>query len=161
MRIMLAELSRSCLAEFIGMGLDFGGSGLSAPVKIYESQVEDQGQYVALNYCWGGPRDIQLNYMNRCKFNQTLPFSMLLQSIQGAIKITRGLEIQCLWIDALCIIQDRLTGKITEINARVRYIGMQLWQSLRLTAQTRGIDFYETFFPSCLVECRCFSRMVV
>jgi hypothetical protein len=78
------------------VGLDFGGSGLSAPVKIYETQVENQGQYVALSYCWGGPQEIQLNNMNHCELNQALPLSMLLQSIQDAINITSGLEIRYL-----------------------------------------------------------------
>ena len=86
---------RFLLRRVIDVGLDFGGSGLCASVKIYETQVGNQGQYVALSYCWGGPQEIQLNNTNHCEFNQTLPLGMLSQIIH-AIKITRRLELRYL-----------------------------------------------------------------
>ena len=46
---------------------------------------------------------------------KTLP-EQLPQSIQDAIFVARGLRIQFLWVDSLCILQDSATDKATEIG---------------------------------------------
>jgi hypothetical protein len=48
---------------------------------------------------------------------KSLPIVMLPKTIQDAIKVTRKLGIQFLWIDALCIIQDSRIDKSKEINS--------------------------------------------
>jgi len=49
-------------------------------------------------------------------FTTDIPVDSLPQTIQDAIKVTRQLEIQYLWVDALCIIQDCDVDKAVEIN---------------------------------------------
>lgn len=45
------------------------------------------------------------------------PLTLAPKTIQDAIKITRLLGFEYLWVDALCIIQDSETDKVAEINA--------------------------------------------
>ena len=66
--------------------------------------------YVALSHCWGKtePGEIPLycttreNISTREKGFRT---TNLPQTLQDAIEVTKGLNIQYLWIDSLCIIQ--------------------------------------------------------
>jgi hypothetical protein len=47
---------------------------------------------------------------------EAIPLESCSQSIQDAVVIARGLGIQYLWIDALCIIQDASSDKLHEIE---------------------------------------------
>lgn len=67
-------------------------------------------KYAALSHCWGGADDIlklksenldQLLQPDGVNIQEDLP-----KTFQHAITICRELEIPCLWIDSLCIIQD-------------------------------------------------------
>ncbi|RDW71839.1 hypothetical protein BP5796_07873 [Coleophoma crateriformis] len=62
--------------------------------------------YTTLSYAWGDmslPITTTANFHQRCK---NVPWSTLPKTFQDAISITRGLGIQYLWIDSICIIQD-------------------------------------------------------
>lgn len=66
-----------------------------------------QGSHVALSYCWGSPAGPKcttttLNLSSRLL---DIPFGELPLTIADAVKITRQLGKQFLWVDALCIIQ--------------------------------------------------------
>lgn len=65
-----------------------------------------RGIYAALSYCWG-------NHSQRTTTKSTLrdhlvgiPVSELPTTIQDAIKLCQLLDIQHLWVDSLCIVQD-------------------------------------------------------
>ena len=65
--------------------------------------------YTALSHCWGDANEqkqimtktVNLNERRRC-----ISYEQLSQTFQDAVRITRGLGIDFLWIDSLCIIQD-------------------------------------------------------
>jgi hypothetical protein len=63
--------------------------------------------YVALSHCWGKGEGIltttTYTIEERCR---EITWSSLPKTFQDAISITRALEIEYLWIDSLCIIQD-------------------------------------------------------
>ena len=48
--------------------------------------------------------------------NSGLDVSVLLQTLQDAIEVTRRLGYRCLWVDALCILQDSAIDKDREIE---------------------------------------------
>lgn len=63
-------------------------------------------QYATLSHSWG-----QLEFHKLCKGNiqsmkTSVPESALTRTFQDAIRITRELGLQYLWIDSLCILQD-------------------------------------------------------
>ncbi|KAK4235299.1 heterokaryon incompatibility protein-domain-containing protein [Achaetomium macrosporum] len=77
------------------------------------SLVEGQPQrddYLVLSHCWGRPTPEEKerycttreNYLDRL---QGFSFDELPKTFQDAVQVTRALQKQYLWIDALCIIQ--------------------------------------------------------
>jgi hypothetical protein len=64
------------------------------------------GTYVALSYCWGGDSTFVLNAKTSHDLETGLPLSDYPRTLRDAIIITRSLEIDFLWVDALCIKQD-------------------------------------------------------
>lgn len=66
--------------------------------------------YLALSHCWGVPTEeekkrfctTRKNYRDRL---QGFSYDELPKTFQDAVQVTRALQKQYLWIDALCIIQ--------------------------------------------------------
>ncbi|KAJ5762977.1 heterokaryon incompatibility protein [Penicillium manginii] len=80
-------------------------ASMESDVRLIETTGQD-GYYVALSYCCGGAvrfRTLRSNYRDRL---QNIRFKDLPKAYADAIKVTRGLGIRYLWIDALCIIQE-------------------------------------------------------
>lgn len=63
-----------------------------------------RSHYVALSYCWGGPQTVMTTQETYEQFKEKVDDG-LSQTLKDAIEITRKLNLQYLWIDALCIIQ--------------------------------------------------------
>jgi hypothetical protein len=67
----------------------------------------EQGQYVALSYCWGKTAQVKLLETNLGDFTKKgIEIGTLPKTIQDSIIATRNLAIKYLWIDSLCIIQN-------------------------------------------------------
>ncbi|KAE9363408.1 HET-domain-containing protein [Stipitochalara longipes BDJ] len=82
----------------------FGESSLDA--RLIEPT--SNANYVALSYCWGSaPTNRYHTTMDTLLSRQTrIDYSVMPLTIQHAFEFTRGLGLQYIWIDALCIIQD-------------------------------------------------------
>ncbi|KAH8650268.1 hypothetical protein BGZ60DRAFT_389370, partial [Tricladium varicosporioides] len=63
-------------------------------------------RYIALSYCWGGSNPPSTTKSNEAARHLGIPSSQISRTFQDAIKVTRWLGFQYLWIDALCIVQD-------------------------------------------------------
>jgi hypothetical protein len=61
--------------------------------------------YTTLSYCWGGVDFIRTT-TNLERHFYGIKFNALPQTFQEAVVICRRLDVQFLWIDALCIVQD-------------------------------------------------------
>jgi hypothetical protein len=75
-------------------------------IHLYITTPEEEGQYVALSYCWGSEGNLttkKADLKDRC---ESIELSSIPPTLRDAITITRKLHIQYLWIDALCIVQD-------------------------------------------------------
>ncbi|MBE3044755.1 HET domain-containing protein, partial [Candidatus Bathyarchaeota archaeon] len=66
-----------------------------------------RAHYAALSHCWDGPIATVLTQDALSSFQARLPWDALAANFQDAILITRGLGLRYLWVDSLCIIQDR------------------------------------------------------
>jgi hypothetical protein len=67
------------------------------------------GRYVALSHRWGSsPQDAKFcaEKTNVEELGRGIEVTLVPQTFQDAIHVTRGLGLQYLWIDSLCIVQD-------------------------------------------------------
>jgi hypothetical protein len=87
-------------------------------IRLRENQ---QGEYVALSYCWGATNDFVLK-ARTVKFNlerrrQSFLTSDLPTTVRDAIHIIFLMGIQYAWIDAVCVVQDDLiNGKPKDVE---------------------------------------------
>jgi Heterokaryon incompatibility protein (HET) len=71
------------------------------------SQLPESVDYVTLSYCWGkDPSFVKLLSTNLPALQTGIPLVQLPRTFRDAVRVTRRLGYQYLWIDALCIIQD-------------------------------------------------------
>ncbi|KAK4161494.1 heterokaryon incompatibility protein-domain-containing protein [Cladorrhinum sp. PSN259] len=100
------------------------GFGIEWPARLLKITLdrvilvdfEDQmmGNFAALSYCWGSKEEHQKNAVHALQLNastkQTLrtgiPTSRLPVTLRQSVEVCRLLDIEYIWIDALCIIQD-------------------------------------------------------
>ncbi|KAI0966380.1 HET-domain-containing protein [Xylaria arbuscula] len=75
------------------------------------------GEYAALSYCWGGPQLLQLTKDTVHKFlQQPIEWQNFPKGLVDAVKVTSSLDLEYLWVDALCIVQDDQEDKKREIS---------------------------------------------
>jgi hypothetical protein len=67
------------------------------------------GPYITLSHCWGGNNTALLTSESEGAFRNGVKICALPKTFQDAIKITVMLGANYLWIDSLCIFQDRIT----------------------------------------------------
>jgi hypothetical protein len=89
-------------------------------VRLHLSKPGETGQYLALSYVWGTQWFTDLDPFrttesNIDQFTSEIP-TPIPQTIADAIRATRNLGFQFIWIDALCIIQDSEEDKRKEIT---------------------------------------------
>ncbi|KAF2502330.1 HET-domain-containing protein [Lophium mytilinum] len=75
----------------------------------------EEGQYAALSHCWGKTTFLKTMKSNVAKHQSSIPFTALPINFQHAIIVCRAINIQYIWIDSLCILQD--DGPDWEIEA--------------------------------------------
>jgi len=78
----------------------------SDPVKIVISN-GDSGGYACLSHCWGGKSACTLNENTKHEFLKEIPRRILPPVFLDAIMVCRKLGLRRLWIDSLCIQQDK------------------------------------------------------
>jgi hypothetical protein len=78
-------------------------------LRLYHTEENDRVKYVALSHCWGlapGEKPDFCTTDNNIKARlKGFSFSELPNTFRDAVRVTRELGIQYLWIDSLCIIQ--------------------------------------------------------
>ena len=65
-----------------------------------------QEQYLTLSYCWGDAKPYKTTAQNIARMEKFIPTQTLPQTIRDAFQVAHELNVQYIWIDALCIIQD-------------------------------------------------------
>lgn len=96
--------------------IDVGQLIGSSSLRLHVCDHNEKAPYAALSYCWGVEQQVITTTGSIAAFQSGIIESSLPKTIQDAIRITRGLQIQYLWVDALCIIQDSVEDKSAEIN---------------------------------------------
>ncbi|KAL7790949.1 heterokaryon incompatibility protein domain-containing protein [Trichoderma ceciliae] len=73
---------------------------------LRHSEKGECGRYIALSHRWGINKIFRLEKNNIAELVKDMKIDRLPKTYQDAIKVTRQLGIQFIWIDSLCIIQD-------------------------------------------------------
>ena len=63
-------------------------------------------RYAALSYCWGGYREYVTLSTDVAARHQSIDVSNLPQTLKDALFFARKLDLDYIWIDSLCIVQD-------------------------------------------------------
>ncbi|KAK8092472.1 uncharacterized protein PG998_014957 [Apiospora kogelbergensis] len=66
-------------------------------------------RYVALSHCWGKLKETEMFCTTKANIGalkQHISLEELPRNFRDAVAVTRGLGVQYLWIDSICIIQD-------------------------------------------------------
>ncbi|KAG5751657.1 hypothetical protein H9Q70_005713 [Fusarium xylarioides] len=73
---------------------------------LFIPRSEDRGRYIALSHCWGDVMPLKTTRATFAEFCQKVDFARFPKTFQEAMVVCRKLNIEYLWIDSLCIIQD-------------------------------------------------------
>ncbi|KAI1365827.1 HET-domain-containing protein [Xylaria arbuscula] len=86
-------------------------------VQLVATDDTHTGEYAALSYCWGGPQALQLTKTTVRQFlQQPIDWKAFPNGLSDAVEVTSSLELEYLWVDALCIVQDDQDDKKREIS---------------------------------------------
>jgi hypothetical protein len=87
--------------------LDKSNEGLYCVRLIFTAQEQPQGPYATLSHRWGEADFIKLTRHTLASFRGTIPVGRLPKTFMDAISVSLQLGVRYLWIDSLCIMQDR------------------------------------------------------
>ena len=83
----------------------------------------DRPGYATLTYCWGSAPFIQTTKATIESHKSGLSLSQLPRTFHDAIKVAGHLNIQYIWIDSLCIVQDSESDWLKESSKMAAYYG--------------------------------------
>jgi hypothetical protein len=78
---------------------------VSRSVRLLETEGE-VGYWACLSHSWGGEQPLITTNDTIASHLENIPWESLPKTFQDAVFVARAFEIQYLWIDSLCIIQD-------------------------------------------------------
>jgi hypothetical protein len=116
--------------------------GLSdnATIRLFEHNdffsVHDP-PYLALSHCWGQSQHLTLTKATLAERKLNIAWESLPRTFQDAILVTRGIGVEFLWIDSLCIIQDDVADWEAEA-AKMASIYDGAYMVLSATASSDG-----------------------
>lgn len=105
--------------------LDIGISEGVSYCRLIETDSKE-GCYVALSHCWGGEIPERLTKETRPAFLSSIQIANLPANFRDAIHVTRQLNMQYLWIDALCIVQDSKEDVSPNACFYLPYLGLSV-----------------------------------
>ncbi|KAH0439457.1 heterokaryon incompatibility protein [Colletotrichum camelliae] len=92
------------LLDLSAPDLDLGTLRL---IVTSDEALECKQRYTTLSHCWGSAQFVQLKKSTHEDFRKRIQLSDLPKTFREAVEVTRRLGIRYLWIDSLCILQDR------------------------------------------------------
>ena len=93
----------------------------SDSIRLHVVDGREDREYAALSYCWGkSPPFITLASSIK-EYLEGIELSSMPKTFQDAVQVTRDLGIRFLWIDALCIVQDKNEDVINELSRMRTY----------------------------------------
>ncbi|KAH6694866.1 heterokaryon incompatibility protein-domain-containing protein [Leptodontidium sp. MPI-SDFR-AT-0119] len=84
---------------------DSASSGEEYAVVLTESAPDDV-PYVCLSHCWGKSQPLRLLKSNHSAFLEEISWPSIPRTFRDAMIVSMYLDIEYIWIDSLCIVQD-------------------------------------------------------
>ena len=82
-------------------------TGSEAKVQVIEPRNgSSQLEYMALSHCWGLKPILTLTAQTANSLKQGVPVALLPRTFRDALDVIAWFDIQYIWIDSLCILQD-------------------------------------------------------
>ncbi|KAF7531117.1 hypothetical protein G7054_g9175 [Neopestalotiopsis clavispora] len=78
-------------------------------LRLVETSNKMKGRYIAVSHCWGNIPDskkFRLLKENLDTLKENIDYAQLPQTFQDVVDVSRQLEVQYLWLDSICIIQN-------------------------------------------------------
>ncbi|KAL3421104.1 pectate lyase [Phlyctema vagabunda] len=76
------------------------------PYLVLSENIDGTPDYATLSHCWGQTTFETLTLANLTQFQREIPIDAFSKTFTDAIHTAQKLDIQYMWIDSLCIIQD-------------------------------------------------------
>ncbi|KAI0653369.1 heterokaryon incompatibility protein-domain-containing protein [Cubamyces menziesii] len=95
-----------------------------------------RGRYVALSYVWGEAQPHRTTKLNLFWYKLRIDPADLPPTILDAIRVTRALGVDLLWVDGLCIVQDSEKDMHHEL-ARMRDVYRNAYLTIDAASATR------------------------
>ncbi|KAH9213697.1 heterokaryon incompatibility protein-domain-containing protein [Leptodontidium sp. 2 PMI_412] len=127
--------------------IDVGRASVFPKLVTCTELANESLRYATLSYCWG-LTTFKTTKATVYTYSRALPYDDLPKTYRDAITLARSLEINYLWIDALCIVQDD-NAEWQQEASRMQdiYAGSDL-----TIAATDAPDGSTGCFPPCTVE---------
>ena len=107
-------------------------------VSLLETKdLEINTRYATLSHCWGQSPIVRLLKELYKEFVEGIDFESLSKTFQDAVIFTGALDLQYLWIDSLCIIQDSEDDWIREASLMC-LVYSNFWISFAATSSVDG-----------------------
>ncbi|KAJ5721221.1 HET domain protein [Penicillium malachiteum] len=121
---------------------DQGNDNLNPILRITESELSEKAPYIAFSYPWGVRKQpVQLMKNNINEMKHFINYKSLPRAIKDIIRLSQKFEINYIWIDVLCIVQDDPKVKKEQIH-RMKNI----FENSSLTVQALNIkSVHESF----------------
>jgi hypothetical protein len=74
-------------------------------VRVWEPDIGDRGEYIALSHPWGDPPHFTSSVANLAQHKKGIRVAALPATFRDAIITTRALNKRYLWVDSICILQ--------------------------------------------------------
>ncbi|KAK3950983.1 heterokaryon incompatibility protein-domain-containing protein [Pseudoneurospora amorphoporcata] len=127
----------------------FVGDRVNLSVNLCETKTLDSSRtnYMTLSHCWGDGVPLRLLHENYIKFLAGIEFSEIHKTFRDAIDATRRLNVQYLWTDSLCIIQDSREDWLHE-SAKMHHIYQNSYLNLMAAASSNShCGLYSAKYP--------------
>lgn len=129
--------------------------GDSRKVKLIQTERDTNYSFAALSYVWGMPQQpIELRKHTIQSMLAGISEMDIPQTILDAIKISRKLKIQYLWVDSFCIVQDDKLMKAGEISKMGSIFGHSILTIQAASAETVNTGFLHLRTPKNIPEQR-------
>lgn len=69
---------------------------------IYVTRTTQAQTYALLSYCWGGDQEIKTTSSNLDSHERGIEIASLSRTIRDAVLVAEYLNLEYLWVDALC-----------------------------------------------------------
>lgn len=75
-------------------------------LRLFTPRSDAMGHWIALSHCWGSTNTFKTTLEMLESHHLGIEWEELPKTFQDAVTVARALEVDYLWIDSLCIIQD-------------------------------------------------------